>query len=79
MSTFQNKKSLRTVEAEISKKFRTMRLSQNFLVLVKKRRVVLGTGSGQKGRAAPVCQSAEISRVVAEKNAYCGIMCTVNV
>ena len=39
--TFKNKSSLRTIEAEISKKLRTMRLGQYFLpVLIKKNPVI---------------------------------------
>ena len=38
MSTFKNKNSLRTIEAEFPKKLRTMRLGQNLLVLIKKKK-----------------------------------------
>ena len=37
MSTFKNKNSLRTIEAQFVQNLRTMRLSQNLLVLIKKK------------------------------------------
>ena len=42
MSTFKNKNSLRTIEAQIAQKLKNiiMRLGQNLLVLIKKKRVI---------------------------------------
>ena len=45
MNTFKNKNNLRTCEAEISYKFRTMRLGQNLLAFILKKacsRIFLG-------------------------------------
>ena len=39
MSTFKNKNSLRTIEAQNVQTLKTMRLGQNLLVLIKKKRV----------------------------------------
>ena len=39
MSNFKNKNSVRTIEAQLCKNLRTMRLGPNLLVLIKKKRV----------------------------------------